>query len=358
MTKDLIFGKYIQDLNNIVRNEGVLKAKAFSNFTGERINLSEGLSPKKPFEHIEPLRLLLKLPHPQISTGTHPDFTGVGFTHVSEDHYIVSVFMDVKNSTVFFNKYNNNQIALIIQTIQAAAIAISSLFGGHIQRLQYDGLFVYFGGKGITQEKAIESALNATSFFSYFIKYELNVILKEYDFDKISTRAGIDFGKDDQVTWYRFGVQEASEVTTVSLHTSLAPKMQSKASANGIVIGNNVKEKLQLDNFVSVVKRVEDGKIVEDEYIFYKYRQHKFNWEAWLVKNFSFIKRDGEQILIDYDFNKDAELRAIKSSNDQLLRILGYSNGSTYISTTGLPNTNALGSPAPNNKNYNIPNGE
>lgn len=355
MRKDLLFGGYIRDLNSIVGNKEILTSRAFSEFSGKQTNLSESIIDRNPFGHIEPLRLLLGLPRPEVSSGTHPDFTHIGLTSPSEDHYIVSVFMDVKNSTVFFNKYNRNQIALIIQTIQAAAIAICSLFNGHIQRLQYDGLFVYFGGKGGAKRKAIEDALNATSFFSYFIKYELNEILKESDFDKISTRAGIDFGDDDQVTWYQFGLGDASEITTVSLHTSLAPKMQSYATANGIVIGDNVKQHGKIDDFTATVTHEEDGKTVQDEFIFSKYRQHSFRWESWLVSKYLFVRRNGHQIAIDYDHADSHALKETRSSNDQLLRILGYSTGETYISNSGVPNLKKSGIVAPSNRNYLIP---
>ncbi|MFD0765818.1 hypothetical protein ACFQZI_13225 [Mucilaginibacter lutimaris] len=355
MEKKIIFGKYIQDLNNIVRNKDILQTRSFSTFSGSnKINLSESLSHGNPLGHIEPLRALLNLPQPHISSGTHKDFNQIGVTESSENHYIVSVFMDVKNSTIFFNKYNNNQIALIIQTIQAAAIAICSLFEGHVQRLQYDGLFVYFGGKNITKEKAIKSALHATSFFSYFVKYELNELLKQYEFDKISTRSGIDFGDDNDVTWYRFGIGEASEVTTVSLHTSVVPKMQSNAEANGIVIGNNVKERLRLDEYSSSVTYQKDGKIIIDDFIINQYRQHKFNWQSWLANHFPFVKRESNKIYIDYDSNKNAQIKQFNNNDNELLRILGYSTGETFISPTGIPNVTHYGTPAPNNSNYGI----
>jgi class 3 adenylate cyclase len=353
MDKKLIFGKYIKDIKNAINNEGVLKQRNFSNFSGSPINLSATLGQETPLEHIEPLRQLLGLPQPFISSGIHPDFANIGITKSSEEHYIVSVFMDVRKSTVFFRKYNNDQIASVIQTIQSAAIAICSLFNGHIQRLQYDGVFVYFGGKNTSKDTAVRNALNATSFFSYFVKYELNELLKEYEFDKISTRAGIDFGDDDKVSWYRLGIGNATEVTTVSLHTSLAPKMQANAEANGIVVGDNVKLKLQLDSYVSKVTYIENGVLKEDDYIYTNpyYRQHKFDWRLWLSNHFSFVKKDGNEIYIDYEVNQ-GYLEKIFNEDNQLLRIIGYNNGTTFISDSGTPNLRNIGSPAPNNQFY------
>lgn len=353
MKQKLLFGKYIKDIKNAISNDAILKQRSFSNYSNGPINLSTIMGQETQFEHIEPLRQLLGLPVPVISSGIHPDFANVGVTKSMEQHYIVSVFMDVKNSTVLFKKYNNDQIALVIQTIQSAAIAICSLFNGHIQRLQYDGVFVYFGGKGVSKEKAIQNSINATSFFSYFVKYELNEILKEYDFDKITTRTGIDFGDDDKVSWYRLGVGSATEVTTVSLHTSLAPKMQSNAEENGIVIGDNVKNRLSLDTYVSKVTYRKDGVLLEDDYIYSNpyYRQYKFNWRNWLNDNFDFVRREDNDIYIDYG-TPTSYLQKIVEDDSQFLRIIGYNGGNTFISESGLPNNDNSGVPAPQNNFY------
>jgi hypothetical protein len=353
MERKLIFGKYIKDIRNAVNNKSILKERHFSNFNDGLVTLSATLGQESRLAHIEPLQKLLGLPAPQISMGTHPDFSHIGRSQASENHYIVSVFMDVKKSTLFFSKYNNDQIAAVIQTIQSAAIAICSLFNGHIQRLQYDGVFVYFGGRNISKEKALEDALNATSFFSYFIKYELSEVLKAYDFDKISTRTGIDFGDDDKVSWYRLGIGEASEVTTVSLHTSLAPKMQANAEVNGIVIGDHVKTRLALDAYISKVTYIKDGVVKDDDYIYTNpyYRQHKFNWQSWLSTKFNFIKRVGSEVVIDYGLELPA-LRRAYDDDRQMLRILGYDSGTTFISNAGVPNLNNSGTAAPENKFY------
>lgn len=72
----------------------------------------------------------------------------------------------------------------------------------------------------------------------------LKVFLED-GIEKINTRIGIDFG-DDEVLWANFGLMDVSELTTVNLHTSLASKMQGWASKNGIVLGQHIKDRLQI----------------------------------------------------------------------------------------------------------------
>ena len=81
--------------------------------------------------------------------GLHPDFAHLKHTENIENHYIISVFIDIQGSTNLFAKYDPETILIITNTIQRAAIHTCLIFGGYIHRLQGDGLFVYFGGKGI-----------------------------------------------------------------------------------------------------------------------------------------------------------------------------------------------------------------
>lgn len=312
--KTKLFSAYTNTISRALSDPGILHrniSKAvnenLSDFTGVRrksIALSAQVDGIEETIGIKPLKDLLGITRNVVPTyGDHPDFGNIRFTGNSEQHYIVSCFIDVRKSTNLFKEYknyNHDQIAAVIQTIQSAAIHTCSLFNGHIQRLQYDGLFVYFGGKGQTKAEAIRNAMNASSFFTYFIKYELQDVFNDNGMEEINTRVGIDFGDDSDVSWYVFGVGECSELTTLSLHTSLAPKMQGNAMPNGMVIGENMVNQLPaLRPYASIIKDKE-GK--ENRYIFTQpnYTQLAFDWESYLVDNFSFVRREGSGIAIDY----------------------------------------------------------
>jgi adenylate cyclase len=126
---------------------------------------------------------------------------------------------------------------VITNTIQRAAIHTCLIFGGYVHRLQGDGLFVYFGGKNIGAELAVERSLQFASVFTYFVQEDLKKIFTEQGIEKIFTRIGVDLGYDRDVIWRMAGIGEISEVTTCSLHTSLASKMQSS-----VLIGTFLKE--------------------------------------------------------------------------------------------------------------------
>lgn len=236
------------------------------------------------------------------SLGMHPDFAHLKESNDLEKHYIVSKFIDIKGSTNLFKRYGPETVFIISNTIQRAAIHTCLIFGGYVHRLQGDGLFVYFGGKSITKEDAVKSALISSSIFSYFVKNDLRNLFNEQGIENIYTRIGIDLGNNEDVLWASAGIGEISEVTTCSLHTSLASKMQAFAVSNGIVIGDNVIKHDVACSQLSTPVCHRTGKET-DRYIFeipdlnFRYTQHDFNWLKYLKKQ-PFIATDLEGNLV------------------------------------------------------------
>lgn len=277
-------------------------SRSFSNESmNTRINLSS-LNEIVPQKRLLPsLDVLAKelglIPNFNQQLGLHPDFAYLKGTDKTENHYIVSVFIDIKGSTNLFSKYEPETVLIINTTIQRAAIHTCLIFGGYIHRLQGDGLFVYFGGKGIDKKTATLRAMQSASVFTYFVKHDLKNLFLEQGIDKIFTRIGIDFGDDSDVIWSMAGIGDISEVTTCSLHTSLASKMQAYAESNGIVIGDNIKSKTDLkyqDLMTPVSKRTEKE---QDRYIFripednFYYTQYDLDWWTFLKRQ-DFIATD------------------------------------------------------------------
>lgn len=258
----------------------------------------------------------------QSELGNHPDFVNIKMTKKPEFHYIISMFIDIKNSTGLFKKYKHYDIFKVTNTIQAAAIHTIKIFGGHVQRLQGDGVFAYFGRKGLSKEDATNAALNAAAFFSYFVKHELPEVFNEDGVDKIYTRIGIDFGDDKDVMWAVFGSDHCNELTTLSLHTSLAPKMQANAQSNGIITGQNVVDRVpQHLNFFSVLKK-DNGQvdfIWEDSGKSFYYRQYTFDWHKFL-KQYPFIKSDSEGGLLMLSMEELNEQLRIKQLRKEVAK--------------------------------------
>lgn len=229
--------------------------------------------------------------------GVHPDFQHLKGNDETEMHYIVSLFIDIQGSTALHKEYELDEIFQITNTIQTAAIHTCMALGGYIQRLQGDGVFAYFGGKKVSKEQAVQSAMIACSMFTYFVKNDLKNVFLQDGIEDIKTRIGVDFGDDHDVMWANFGVADVSELTTLSLHTSLASKMQAYAVANGIVAGQNIKDRMKdSDRYFELVAN-SNGEI--KRYIFqnekkgFRYTQYAFDWHGFL-KSLPFVQSDKE----------------------------------------------------------------
>jgi len=220
--------------------------------------------------------------------GLHPDFAHLIKTRESEFHNITSTFIDIKGSTSLYGEYDHEEVFIITNTILSAAINTCHVFGGHIQRLQGDGVFTYFGGRTISEKDALVHSLTSTSVFTYFVKNDLKRVFETHGIENINTRIGIDIGNShEDVMWAVTGTQECYELTTLSLHTSLAYKAQQKADPNAIIVGKHVKDKLpHLERFFIPVT---SNNQFEDKF---NYKLYNFDWFTYL-KSIPFIKSTG-----------------------------------------------------------------
>jgi adenylate cyclase len=167
----MIYSPYTNRLKNIIAESHNKKQliKGFRNFTGE---LSDSYKEKKKIiqeqqnfaknMHLsaQPLGNILNAEQlTNAKLGQHPDFINIKGTDDILYHYIVSVFIDIQGSTNLHKKFDLEDIFRITNTIQSAAIHTCIALGGHIQRLQGDGVFAYFGGKTVSKEKAVQLAV-------------------------------------------------------------------------------------------------------------------------------------------------------------------------------------------------------
>ena len=117
----------------------------------------------------------------------------------------------------------------------------------------------------------------------------------------IKIRVGVDYGPTDKVLWSHYGIPGCNELTTTSLHTDLAAKLQARANNNSIRIGKNIVEALDLPSefYFTPTKKV-DGEDISDYYILqsvgFNYNQYQFDWEKYL-NSFDFINKKGDGTL-------------------------------------------------------------
>lgn len=350
-----LYENYIENIKNVISREKYLKDResgkfyksqeSFSDFIGGSVELMDNSFSLKPLNSLTPLiNHIDKVSFEDRRLGEHPDFKHLKNTRSRENHYITSAFIDIKNSTGLFRHYSPEAVMVITNTIQRAAIHTCVIFGGYIQRLQGDGVFVYFGGKNIGKKESSINALIATSLFTYFVKNDLKVLLEEQGIDEIFTRTGVDFGDDDKVVWAVAGIGECSEITTYSLHTSLASKMQAIANANGIVVGGNVKNTSVLDNKLFDWVKDSNGQI-KQRYIFedrkngFYYPSYDFNWYQFL-KELPFIKveQNGQLRYFSVEEKKEEErLNKLKYTAALI------NSGNAYTNSSGRVSDNSSG---------------
>ena len=300
-----LFDNYLNGLSDIIDKHNV---KSFSSFSGEStlpiyfekgivnetLELQKANSRNKVLIEFDKSQLeKLFGTNPQsfdsASIGTHPDFQSINY-HEYENHYCVSMFMDIKGSTRLNEKYSLLEIRKIKDTILTLAIHVASHFGGHVHRLQGDGIFIQFVRKGTSPQDSVINALNAASVLTHFISSDLASIFSNNGVRPLTVRTGIDLGFKEDVIWSHYGVPGCSELTTTSLHTDLAAKLQVKAPSNGIYVGSNIQNILDINSSFCKDIKNDDGSV--DYYIYTgvkNYRKFDFDWVKYL-KTFDFTK--------------------------------------------------------------------
>lgn len=264
--------------------------------------------------------------------GLHPDFSYLIPNRGSEYHNITSSFVDIKGSTNLYKDYDHEQIFTITNTIQNAAIHTCLAFGGHIQRLQGDGVFCYYGGRNVSDEVALKSSLASTAIFTYFVKNDLKNLFEIHGIEDINTRIGIDIGNNhSDVLWTITGSEQCFELTTISLHTSLAYKMQQVAKSNGINVGNHIKNKLpELSNYFLPFQ---SDKSIENKF---QYKVYEFDWMSYL-KSVSSFKTTSELNFLDTNSRVDDvvqnRINRLLSTASQINSGVAFTNRNGIIST-------------------------
>jgi adenylate cyclase len=289
LLKDQIYKNYVNDISDLLKlskRTGQLNEidinRAWNDDTKNKLN----------FESLQKIRPEVDISDKyQQKLGSHPDFKDIRDSNKVEYHSIISMFIDIKGSTNLFKTYSPFVVASISKIVQLAAIHTCWLFDGYIHRLHGDGLMVYFGGKSIKNyAEIVYSALSASAYLSHFMMYDINDLFEKQGIKKIYIRTGIDLGYKEATLWHLAGLANSNEVTTCSLHSSLAAKMQGQASSNGVIIGGNIFEIAKLEDKdlfdhkpyeIDGAKNENIYEIPEDSLY---YKQYTFDWTRFLSK--------------------------------------------------------------------------
>lgn len=291
---DDVLSKKLTDTSKILREQRSFNSSIQKGFEYKALNQMDSVSPAV----IEGPKVLFTYdkqfleskfginPHSfnTITIGAHPDFKYLLDDSSYINHHCVSVFVDIKGSTRLIEKYTLLEVRLIKDSLLTLAIQVANQFGGHVHRLQGDGIFLQFVRRNQHQNDAIINALNASAILTQFVTTDLAEIMKQHDLNPLKIRVGVDFGRQEDVLWSYYGIPGCNELTTTSLHTDMAAKLQSKAYDNTILIGGNVKETLDLKpEFYSIYENEASKEKVYNISKQFTYPFFVFNWQGFLL---------------------------------------------------------------------------
>ncbi len=321
-------------------------------------NINEGLlrldRQPAPLQSVADLFGIRSYQQPKL--GPHPDFTHLRYSEtMTEEHYIVSLFVDVKGSTSLFKRLTKEQVHGIVNIVNRAATHTLTLFGGHTQRIMFDGVFFYFGGRNVPPNQTVMDAIHGATMFCYFMQNEAPAIFAEYGVETVTARVGIDFGDANDVLWGLHGTVDCGELSTTSLHTSLAAKMQSEAAPNGIVLGQHMRDRMK-DRALPFCKAHEKRHIFQAKD--FNYSQYHFNWVNYMktvLKEAARLQPDGT-LLID---SARAGIGLAVAPNVQMeqlgaqLRLMEGGTGAAFFAPSGKIIDKPTSIPVPKNSFYN-----
>lgn len=264
--------------------------------------------------------------------GPHPDFSHLEFGQ-TEMGYAVTVFVDIKGSTLLGTKLPLDEVRYLKNGIITAAIGIFQVFDGHIHRIQGDAVMAYFRRQDMSKAQSIVDALNASTFLQLYINQELSPLFEAQGYFPLQIRIGIDYGDEPVVLWSKYGILNCFEITTTSLHTDLAAKLQHEAPANGVMVGDNVVTALDLpDEFLEVRTYQENYEQVPAPYIVdtqdYRYKMWVFDWRKYAQRtallpkksNFPYQSPDHFRVRGFYQDSQDANFASECFANCSVLR--------------------------------------
>jgi adenylate cyclase len=269
------------------------------------------------------------------SIGQHPDYIHLIPLRATEYHEIVSIFIDLKGSKNLLIKYGNDTAYYITNVIQSLAIHVCTTFGGYIQRIEGDGLFVYFGEKDLRREDYIRNSLIANSIITYFVKNDLKELFEEDGIERVNTRTGIDFGYNEDIMWAVNGTYLHYELTTTGLHTSLAKTMQSNGSSNSIIVGDNIKQNcLPFESLFTDVKK-SNGEVIK--YVYNTYRQYDFNWYNFLKFLNLLQSQNGNEYLLSSPIDNETQnlLDSLRRDKELINSNRAHTSSNLSISPSG-----------------------
>ncbi|WP_052765536.1 adenylate/guanylate cyclase domain-containing protein [Pandoraea apista] len=225
--------------------------------------------------------------------GTHPDFAHLEGTDETEWHHITTVFVDIANSTRLSLRYDLETVRHIKNSILRAASEVVRSMDGHVHRFMGDALMAYFGGRIQTKETSAMSALSCAAMLQVLMSQSVvpDLLRHNIDASDIGFRVGVDFGGDAEVLWASYGYSVVNEVTATSFFVDSSAKLQSMASKDRAMLGQNLLKFLDIPEVMTAIRyKTRAGKPEAVEYLSPNYIRPDGTANNYRVRELNFAK--------------------------------------------------------------------
>jgi adenylate cyclase len=180
--------------------------------------------------------------------------------HVNTKTNLVTMFVDINNSTEMSLSLPEDKFALIVQSF-AQEISIAVLgYGGYVFKYEGDAVIVFFPAE-YDQVKACENALNCSRAILEIIREVINPVFNAKELPEITVRIGMAYGYALVVLYGKS--LEIAHIDIIGSSISMAAKIASIAKPNQVLVGEHIynilfmssashKDSLNNSNFIEV----------------------------------------------------------------------------------------------------------
>src|SRR5438876_3589187 len=156
--------------------------------------------------------------------------------HVNSKTNLVTMFVDINNSTEMSLSLPDSEFALLVQCF-AQEISIAVLgYGGYVFKYEGDAVIVLFPAED--DDMACKNALNCSKAILQIIREVINPIFKAHQLPEITVRIGMTYGYA-LVVLYGNDLEKA-HIDIIGSSISLASKIVSIARPNQILVGEAI----------------------------------------------------------------------------------------------------------------------
>ena len=154
--------------------------------------------------------------------------------HVNTKINLVTMFVDINDSTQMSLSLPQDKFALVVQTFaQEVSIAVLG-YGGYVFKYEGDAIIILFSAD-FDEIKACENAFRCSTAILGILREVINPIFRTNDLPEITVRIGLAYGYT-LVVLYGKSLENA-HIDIIGSSISLAAKITSIAKANQILIG-------------------------------------------------------------------------------------------------------------------------